>query len=605
MMRTMREIAKPVFWVVAITFIGWLAYGQVTEIFSGGRDVVLKVDGREVRLPQYNAALQVAYEQARRQSGGTLTREDEQQAQNQVVDQAIQMVLLEQQYRKLGITVTDQELVQAAQSSPPPEVMQAPEFQTNGEFDITKWQRYIASASDPQFLQSLEARYRQQIPEVKLVQYLTADVYISDPKLWRIYRDQHESVTTVVLPIRPEQIPDQDAPVSDAELQQYYESHKADFKRPAVAFLSYIAQPRQPYAEDSAAALARAQQIRSQIAKGAKFEDVAKRESADTASGHKGGDLGWIKRDESGFDPQFMAGIRRLAPGVVSPPVLSSFGYHLIRVDGTRGDSLHVRHILIPIGLTGKHLDDVEARADTLDKLAAEQTDGSALDGVGHRLGLPVARTRLVEGDRLNLGRYVIPDVSVWAFEGRVRETSPVIEARPAYYVFRLDSLAPAGTPPLAQIRERVLDAARLAKKRQAAERRAAEIAQTLAGATNLLQAGPAHGLVVEKVGPFPRLAPPPLIRGDPLVVGAAFGLKPGTRSGIIKSRTGFFLLEPLSRTLADSAAWVKQKTEQRESLVEPARQARVQAFLAALRARAKVVDRRKQIFAPAASSGS
>jgi peptidyl-prolyl cis-trans isomerase D len=605
MMRTMREIAKPVFWVVAITFIGWLAYGQVMEIFSGGRDVVLKVNGGEVRLAEYNAALQIAYEQVRRQTGGTLTREDEQQAQNQVVDQLIQLLLLEQQYRRLGITVTDQELVQAAQSAPPPEVVAAPEFQTNGQFDIAKWQRFIASASDPQFLQSLEARYRQQIPQVKLVQYITADVYVSDPKLWRIYQDRHDSVTTAVLVIRPEEIPDQDAPVSDAELQRYYESHVADFKRPAVASLSYIAQPRLPYADDSAAALARARKIRAQIVKGAKFEDVAKRESADTVSGAKGGDLGWIKRDEPGFDPPFMAAIRRLPPGVVSEPVLSSFGYHLIRVDATRGDSLHVRHVLIPVELTGTHLDYVEARADTLDKLAAEQTDGSVLDGVAQKLKLPLAQTRLVEGNRLTLGRYVIPDVSVWAFEGRVRETSPVIEAGPAYYVFRLDSLVPAGTPPLAQIRERVLEAARVAKKREAGERRAAEIARTLAGATNLLAAGTAHGLVVQQLGPFARLAPPPLIRDDPLVVGAAFGLKPGTRSGVVHGRTGFFLLESLSRTFADSAAWVKQKNQQRETLLEPARQARVQGFLAALRARAKIVDRRKQIFSQAASSGS
>lgn len=605
MMRKMREIAKPVFWVVAISFIGWLAYGQVTEIFSGGADVVLKVSGREVRLPEYNAALQSAYEQVRRQTGGTLTREEEQQAQNQVVDQLIQLLLLEQQYKKLGITVTNEELVQAAQSSPPPEVMQAAEFQTNGQFDITKWQRFIGSASDPQFLQSLEARYRQQIPQMKLVQYLTADVYVSDPKLWRIYRDQHESVTAAVLAIRPEQISDQDAPVSDAELQRYYDSHKADFKRPAVALLSYFALPRQPYPEDSAAALARARQIRAQIATGAKFEDVAKRESVDTVSGAKGGDLGWVKRNEPAFDPQFMAAVRRLAPGVVSQPVLSNFGYHLIRIDATRGDSLHVRHILIPVELTGKHLDYVEARADTLDKLAAEQTDGSVLDGVAQKLGLPLARTRLVEGDRMTLGRYTIPDVSVWAFEGRIRETSPVIEASQAYYVFRLDSLTPAGTPPLAQIREAVLNGARLTKKREAAERRAAEIAQMLAGRPNLLEAGPAHGLVVQKLGPFARLAPPPPIRSDPLVVGAAFGLKPGTRSVVINSHSGFFLLETLQRTLADSAAWLKQKDQQRENLLEPARQARVQAYLAALRARAKVVDRRKQIFAQAAASSN
>jgi peptidyl-prolyl cis-trans isomerase D len=605
MMRTMRQIATPVFVVVATAFIGWLAYGQVTEIFSGGRDVVLKVDGREVRLAEYNAALQSAYEDLRRRSGASLTRDDEQQVQNHVVDELIQQLLLERQYGKLGITVTDQELVQAAQSSPPPEIMESPEFQTNGQFDITKWQRYIASASDPQFLQSLEARYRQQIPQVKLIQYLTADIYISDPKLWRIYRDQHELVTTAVLAIHPEQMPDDEAPVSDAEVQKYYDSHLADFKRPAVAYLSYIAQPRQPYPEDSAAALARARQVRAQIAKGAKFEDVAKHESADTVSGSRGGDLGWIKRTDRGFDPEFMAAVRELKPGVLSQPTLSSFGYHLIRIDATRGDSLHVRHILIPVELTGKHLDYVEARADTLDKLAAEQTDGSVLDGIAQRLQLPVARTRMVEGDRLTLGRYVIPDVSVWAFEGRVRETSPVIEANPAYYVFRLDSLAPAGTPPLAEIRERVLSAARLNKKRAAAERRAAEIAQRLAGATNLLDAGPQHGLVVEKVGPFSRLTPPPVIAADPLVVGAAFGLKPGTRSGVINSRTGSFLLEGLSRTPADSAAWLKQKDQQRESILEPARQARVQAFLAAVRARAKVMDRRKQLFSQAAPSGS
>src|SRR3989442_3519135 len=37
--RAMREITKPVFWVVAVSFIGWMAYGQITDIVGGGRDV--------------------------------------------------------------------------------------------------------------------------------------------------------------------------------------------------------------------------------------------------------------------------------------------------------------------------------------------------------------------------------------------------------------------------------------------------------------------------------------------------------------------------------------------------------------------------------------
>jgi peptidyl-prolyl cis-trans isomerase D len=605
MMRNMRKIATPVFVVVAVTFVGWLAYGQVTEILGGGRDVILKVDGKEVHARQYDAAVQAAYEQARRQSGGTLSREDQQEVQNQVVDELIQSLLLERQYQKLGITATDQEIIQAAQSTPPPEVMDSPEFQTNGQFDISKWQRYLASASDPQFLESLEARYRQQIPQYKLMQYLTADVYVPDAKLWRIWRDQHESTTVAVVAIRPEAIPDQDVTVSDEELQQYYERHKADFKRPRIAYVSFIAQPRTPSAEDSAAALERARSVRADLAHGAKFEDVAKRESADTASGNHGGDLGWIPRDGAGFDPQFVAAMRQLAPGALSQPTLTSFGYHIIRVDAVRHDSLHVRHILIPIELHGEHLDLVEARADTLDKMAAERSDGSALDSIGKKLGLRVVSgTRLVEGERLTLGRYVIPDVSVWAFETPVGETSPVIDARPAYYVFRLDSLIPAGTPPLTQVRGAVLSATRVAKKRDLAARRAEEAARALSGVTDLSRATLPAGLAVQKVGPFTRLAPPPVLQGNPLAVGAAFGLKPGERSGVIADRTGYFILEGMRRVAADSGAWLNQMNSQREELLQPVRQARVQAFLAALRAHATIVDRRKELFRPA-SAGS
>ena len=69
---------------------------------------------------------------------------------------------------------------------------------------------------------------------------------------------------------------------------------------------------------------------------------------------------------------------------------------------------------------------------------------------------------------------YVIPDVSVWAFEREPGETSPVIEGEAAYYVFRLDSLIPEGIPPLAAVRDQVLSLARVEKKKTLWEGRAA-----------------------------------------------------------------------------------------------------------------------------------
>src|SRR5207247_10006085 len=101
------------------------------------------------------------------------------------------------------------------------------------------------------------------------------------------------------------------------------------------------------------------------------------------------------------------------------------------------------------------------------------------------RLHLPLARApKLVEGERLRLGGSV-PDVSVWAFEARRGETSPVIDAGQASYVFRLDSLEAARVPPLAGLRGRVLAAAGAAKKRAVARERAGEAAAGLADASD------------------------------------------------------------------------------------------------------------------------
>ncbi|HXQ28630.1 MAG TPA: peptidyl-prolyl cis-trans isomerase [Gemmatimonadales bacterium] len=597
MLRTMRRIATPVFWVVAIAFVGWLAYGQVTQILGGGRDVVLRVNGQEVHLPEYNIALQGAYDHFRRETGRPMTREDEQEVDQQVIDELTQQLLLSQQYHRLGITVTDQEVIQAAQSSPPPEVTDDSEFQTNGQFDITKWQRFLSATSDPQFLQNLEQRYRQQIPEAKLAEYLTADVAVSDGKLWRIFRDQHESVTVALLALRPELIPDAEAPVSDGELAQYYAAHKTDFKRQTMAWLSFVGLPRLPDAQDSSLAWARARRVRAEIVAGAKFDSVAKRESADSGTASKGGDLGWIHASQQGFDPRFMAAARTLRPGALSEPVLSSFGLHLIHMDAAAGDSAHLRHILIPIELQGAHLDFVESRADTLDKSAAERSDVWALDSAAKHLGLTVTHgVSLIQGDRMTLDGNPVPDVSVWAFEAKVGETSTLIEADAAYYVFRLDSLIPAGTPPLGEIQDLVRDAVRMDKKKALLAKRATALSDTLARNADLAKVAHELGVPLETLGPFTRLAPPPVLQGNPYIVGVAFGMAPGTHSSVVRGATGYFVLQSLRRTRADSGAWVAQQEAQREAILQPVRQMRIQAFLAAVKAKAKVVDRRKQV---------
>jgi len=79
--------------------------------------------------------------------------------------------------------------------------------------------------------------------------------------------------------------------------------------------------------------------------------------------------------------------------------------------------------------------------------------------------------------------------------------------------------------------------------------------------------------------------------------VGTAFGLKVGERSGALEGETGYFIIQSLARQAADSSAWMAQRDIQRTQFRQAAMQARLQQYMEDVRERAKIVDRRKDIF--------
>lgn len=600
MIRSMRGSAKWIMGFLAVAFVGWMVFDVGMGITGVGSyrlgDAVAKVNGRAIELDAYFNAIREAQERQRQRLGtAPLTREDQTALENAVLESLIQQVLLEEEFRRRGIRVTDDEILGAAQTSPPPEIMQAEPFQTDGQFDLAKYQRYLASRQDPGFLQALEARYRDEIPRAKLFEQLVADVYLSDAKLWQAYRDQHDSVLAQLLALAPSLIPDTAVQVTEAEIKAHYDRNRDAFERPSVAYLSYVAISRLPNPADTAAALERARRIRGEIAAGADFAEVARRESSDSVSAAKGGDLGEVSRGT--FVNEFERAALALRPGQVSQPVLSPIGYHIIRLESRRGDSFHARHILIPIELAGDHLDRVDAQVDSLDRYAAEQTDPTALDSTAAMVGLPVqVAPPLPQGQRLVIPPQTVPDAGIWAFEARPGETSPVIEADHAFYVFRLDSVIRGGVPSLAEIREQVRGTVVETKKREALRQLADGLAKDLAAGEPLDRVAERVGAPLRLVGPFTRANPAPELLDEPAVVGAGFGLEAGEIGGPISGRQGRYFVRTVAKHLADSAAFVAQLPTQRAQALQVARQARVRLVLNSLRESARVVDRRRDL---------
>ncbi|HEX6615797.1 MAG TPA: peptidylprolyl isomerase [Gemmatimonadales bacterium] len=595
-MQAFRNAAKPLMVVLAVTFFAWLVVdlsgitgntGLLTATSVG------KINGQGVDARTYERVVQQAIDDRQRQSPTGLGMEDVQQVRDQVWEQFVQNSVLDQEYARRGITVSEDEIVDAIRTSPPPEFRDVPEFQTDSQFDMSKYQRWLTSSVAQQYLPALEAQYREQIQRSKLLRLVTADVYLSDAALWERYRDEHETVKIGLTAIVPRNaVPDSAVPVSDQEIQAYYKAHLDDFQRPATAYLSFVALPRVTTAADTAAARARTDSVRQEIVDGAPFADVARRESADSASAAKGGELGeWTK---GAMDPAFDSAAFSLPLNKVSPPVLSQFGFHLIEVTSRKGNKAKARHILIPIEVAGAHRDKLDAEADSLERLGAEKSDPAALDTVARALNLPIGRTAPVQkGTRAMVGNLVVPDAGVWAFEAKPGATSQVVESPVAYYVFRLDSLQEAGVPPLGQIRQAVAHEVRLQKKHDRAVDIAKEYEKRVKGGGSMAAVADSMKLPYKDFGPFSRISPP---LTDPVVVGAAFGLDAGQESGMLDTKDGIYFIKALEHTRADSAAFVKDLDKYRAQMVNMARQERIRGYIDALRGSAKVVDNRSKV---------
>jgi len=597
MMQAFRNAAKPIMVVVAITFFAWLVL-DLSGI-TGGTGLLTntsvgKVNGQSIDARTYQSIVQQSIDARQQQTPGSMGLEDYQQVRDQVWDQIVQNSVLAAEYRRRGIRVTEDEIVQAIRSSPLADFQNVPEFQTDSQFDLAKYQRWLTSSVAQSYLPGLEAQYREELQRAKLLRVVTADVFLSDAALWEQYRDENETVKIGLTAIVPRAVvADSAVKITNAEAEAYYKANTDELKQPQTAYLSFVALPRLTTAADTAATRARADSARQEIVGGAPFADVAIRESADSATATKGGDLDeWTR---GAMDPAFDSAAFALPLKTVSRPVLSHFGYHLIEITSRKGNKAKGRHILFPIEVTGSHRDQLDAQADSLETLGAERADPAALDTVSRALKLRVGKSGPVqEGTKVQLGNYVVPDAAVWAFGGaKPGASSPVIETPFAYYLFRLDSLRPARLPTLAEIRPAVEHAAREKKKWTMARQIAAQYLKRVGEGSTLEQAAEAMKLPHREFGPFSRVNPP---LTSPMVVGAAFGLEAGQRSGILDTEDGLYVLQTVAHTKADSSKFVKELDQYRPRAISAARQERVRSYLAALQSAAKIVDNRDKV---------
>jgi foldase protein PrsA len=131
------------------------------------------------------------------------------------------------------------------------------------------------------------------------------------------YASEADLKKTMKLGMMQEKAALKDVKVTDKELKDYYDTYQPDIKA------------RHILVADEATA----NEVKKKLDGGAKFEDVAKEYSTDTASAQNGGDLGTINNtNKEQYDPDFVKAAFALKANEISAPVKTQFGYHIIQV---------------------------------------------------------------------------------------------------------------------------------------------------------------------------------------------------------------------------------------------------------------------------------
>lgn len=586
---------KVIMLVTAVAFVGLMVFGWGMDITgrssaaaTGGE--LGRVNGEPITYEEWNLVYRNLYEQQQRQNPGqpinaALARQIEEAAWDQVVTQK----LISQELRRRSIDVTEAELRQAARTQPPPEFINNAMFQTNGQFDPGKYAAFLSSpAVDNQMLMQLEAYYRDVIPRSKLFYEVTSGTYITDSELWRIFRDARETVSIKFIALDPDRmIADAAVSVPARDIERYYKEHRDDFKRPASAKVRYVLINRAPTAQDTAAALARAQRVRAAAL--TDFAQAASTESADSVSRAQNGNLGKIRRGMT--VPAFEQAAFAQPVGQVSEPVLSQFGYHIIRVNSREGEEADVSHILIPIERSPEYEERLLNLADSLETMG----ETMSLAEAARRMNLRVREGEINDAAPVLAGVGDASDAAQWAFREveEAGEVSSVFETPTAYYMAELVSKVDEGTPPLEQVSAEIERILKLEKKVELAKPQARTLLQRIRNGESMDAVAAGARLTAQPAGPFTRLDIVPGMGRANAAIGTAFGMKPGQLSDVVESENMLYIIQLVEKKEADRQEFEAQKEQQRERTTPARAEQRWNMFLAALREDAEIIDNR------------
>src|SRR5471032_1050053 len=350
-------IAKTIIGII----VALMAFTGIEAIFqasTNNKQDVAKVNGEEITQSELGQAVDMQRRQLMQQLGKDFDASllDEKLLRDAALKSLIDRKLLLQGAADSKFAFSEAALDQV--------ILQTPEFQVDGQFNAERFDQVIRQ------LGYSRMQFRQMLSQEMLIGQVRAGIagsgFVTDAEVLAFARleKQTRDFATVNIKADPAAVK-----LTDDEVKAYYDQHAKEFMTPDQVVIDYLELKKSSFFDQvtvkddklqaayqketanlaeqrraahilievndkttDAQAKAKIEEIQARLAKGEKFDALAKEFSQDPGSATNGGDLGFA--GPGVYDPDFETALYALNKDQVSAPVRTTFGWHLIKLLG-------------------------------------------------------------------------------------------------------------------------------------------------------------------------------------------------------------------------------------------------------------------------------
>ncbi|WP_245772040.1 peptidyl-prolyl cis-trans isomerase [Rhodothermus profundi] len=345
-MNKLRENTGVILWILVISFgIIWVLQDSgAFDVVGRTGDTIAEVNGDPISYQEYVRAIEAQMQAYQQQTGESPTPQMSDLIREQVFNALVEDRLRQQAMERLGITVTDDEVVQMVLGDNPHPIIKAYFGDENGNVNRALLQNFIDNPAAREDWIRLEEFLRAERARQKLEQLLLATVRVSDQEVEETYRRRTLRADARYVALRYAEVPDDSVSVTESDLRRYYNQHREDFKRNRTYRVAYVTLPKNPTAEDTLQVLEELTHLKERFAQAENDSLFLARYASErpfTDAFFRRDELDPALGDVIFDDPQ---------PGKVVGPVIAGGLAHLIKIRAVRPASetvIRARHILI------------------------------------------------------------------------------------------------------------------------------------------------------------------------------------------------------------------------------------------------------------------